>query len=173
MKKTILFSCAILFTTIIIAQQKPTELDKSPMDMSYWPKDFPLLKMNGKMKDVSLTARIIYGRPQKSNRVIFDGIIKYNEVWRMGANEATEIEFFKNDRVNFARMLHTSVCEKSHPAKFFTKLSTEKSAACECPTRHWPLCPVFTDNQPAQRPITRKVNSCCPSYKPQVGPFGR
>ena len=99
MKKTILFSFAILFSTIIIAQQKPTELDKSPMDMSYWPKDFPLLKMNGKMKDVSLTARIIYGRPQKSNRVIFDGIIKYNEVWRMGANEATEIEFFKNVKI--------------------------------------------------------------------------
>ena len=53
MKKTILFSFAILFSTIIIAQQKPTELDKSPMDMSYWPKDYPLLKMNGKMKDVN------------------------------------------------------------------------------------------------------------------------
>jgi hypothetical protein len=75
--------------------------------------------------------------------------------------------------MNFARKLHTSVCEKSLTAKFFTKLSTEKAAQGQRRTRHWLLCPVFTDNQPEQRPITWKVNSCCPSYKPQVGPFGR
>jgi hypothetical protein len=80
------------------AQQKPTELDKSPMDMSYWPKDYPILKMSGKSKDLP-TARIIYGRPQKNGRVIFGGINKYKEVWRLGANEATEIEFFKNVKI--------------------------------------------------------------------------
>ncbi|GAC1437850.1 MAG: hypothetical protein NVSMB63_00350 [Sediminibacterium sp.] len=29
------------------AQQKPTELDKSPMDMSYWPDNYPILRMQG------------------------------------------------------------------------------------------------------------------------------
>ena len=75
------------------AQQKPTDLDKSPMDMSYWPANYPILKMTGKVKEQPI-ARIIYSRPLKNNRTIFDGIIKYNEVWRLGANEATEIEFF-------------------------------------------------------------------------------
>ncbi len=76
------------------AQQKPTELDKSPMDMSYWPANYPILKMSGKAKDQPM-ARIIYGRPMKNGRIIFGGIIKYNEMWRLGANEATEIETFR------------------------------------------------------------------------------
>ena len=81
------------------AQQKPTELDKSPMDMSYWPANYPVLKMSGKAKDQP-EARVIYGRPLKSGRVIFGSIVKYNELWRLGANEATEIEFFKNVKIS-------------------------------------------------------------------------
>jgi hypothetical protein len=38
--------------------------------------------------------RIIYSRPQKQNRKIFNGLIKYDAPWRLGANESTEIEFF-------------------------------------------------------------------------------
>jgi hypothetical protein len=38
--------------------------------------------------------RIIYSRPQKEKRKIFDGLVKYDSPWRLGANEATEIEFF-------------------------------------------------------------------------------
>ena len=86
------------FSFCATAQQKPTELDKSPMDMSYWPKDYPILKMSGKSRDLP-TARIIYSRPQKNGRTIFGGINKYNEVWRLGANEATEVEFFKNVKI--------------------------------------------------------------------------
>jgi Protein of unknown function (DUF2911) len=77
------------------AQQKPTDLDKSPMDMSYWPNNYPLLKMSGKVKSMPI-ARVIYGRPLKNGRNIFGGILKYNELWRLGANETTEIEFFTN-----------------------------------------------------------------------------
>ena len=80
------------------AQPKPTEMDKSPMDMSYWPANYPLLKMKGMAKDQPI-ARVIYGRPLKGGRTIFGGIIKYNELWRLGANEATEIEFFKNVKI--------------------------------------------------------------------------
>lgn len=67
--------------------------DHSPMDMVYFPTDYPLLKMTGKTNDLPLM-RIIYSRPQKEGRKIFDGLVKYNVPWRLGANEATEIEFF-------------------------------------------------------------------------------
>jgi hypothetical protein len=80
--------------TLCQAQQKPTELDKSPLDVSYWPANYPILKMSGKASDLPI-ARVLYSRPQKNNRIIFGGIIKFNEVWRLGANEATEVEFFK------------------------------------------------------------------------------
>jgi hypothetical protein len=94
------------------AQQKPTDLDKSPMDMSYWPANYPILKMNGRAKDLPV-ARIIYGRPLKNGRAIFGGIIKYNDLWRLGANEATEIEFFKNVKISgkaVARGRYTLYC---------------------------------------------------------------
>src|SRR5687767_14789179 len=45
-------------------------LDKSPMDMCYYPVDYPKLKMSGSFKE-PLIARIIYSRPQKNNRVVF------------------------------------------------------------------------------------------------------
>lgn len=95
MKNILCFLFAICCVVISVAQQKPTELDKSPMDMNYWPANYPILKMSGKAKDIP-TARIIYSRPFKNNRIIFGGIIKYDELWRLGANEATEIEFFRN-----------------------------------------------------------------------------
>jgi Protein of unknown function (DUF2911) len=71
-----------------------TKPDQSPMDMVYFPNDFPLLKMSGNAQTPFL--RIIYSRPQKQGRKVFGNLIKYNEPWRLGANEATEIEFFSN-----------------------------------------------------------------------------
>lgn len=93
MKKIGFFLAFACIGIMAVGQQKPTELDKSPMDMSYWPDNYPLLKMSGKAKDQPI-ARIIYGRPVKNGRTIFGGIIKYNELWRLGANEATELEIF-------------------------------------------------------------------------------
>lgn len=43
-------------------------------------------------KDIKVT----YGRPYKKGRVIFGGLQKYGEVWRCGADEATEITFAKD-----------------------------------------------------------------------------
>lgn len=96
--KQILFSFFVMMSITVFAQPKPTDLDKSPMDMSYWPANYPILKMNGKAKDQPI-ARIIYGRPLKNGRSIFGGIIQYNEMWRLGANEATEIETFRTLKI--------------------------------------------------------------------------
>lgn len=67
--------------------------DHSPMDMVYFPKDYPLLKMAGKIEAAPFM-RVIYSRPQKEKRKIFNGLVQYNMPWRLGANESTEIEFF-------------------------------------------------------------------------------
>lgn len=37
--------------------------------------------------------KVTYCRPHKKNRVIFGELVPYGEVWRTGANEATEITF--------------------------------------------------------------------------------
>jgi hypothetical protein len=67
------------------------EVDVSPMDMSYLPADYPKLLVKKPLP----VARVIYSRPHKQGRVIFGNLIKYGEPWRLGANEATEIEFFQ------------------------------------------------------------------------------
>ncbi|MGZ5287031.1 MAG: DUF2911 domain-containing protein [Flavisolibacter sp.] len=70
-------------------------LDQSPMDMAYFPADYPILKTQNKVSTPPV-ARIIYGRPQKNDREVFGELVAYDKVWRLGANEATEIEFFKD-----------------------------------------------------------------------------
>jgi hypothetical protein len=71
-----------------------SEVDISPMDMSYFPLEYPKLKMDGRVSDPPLM-RVIYSRPHKGGRKIFGGIVQYGSYWRLGANEATEIEFFR------------------------------------------------------------------------------
>ncbi len=68
--------------------------DVSPMDVIYFPVDYPLLKMSKKAEELPV-ARVFYSRPHKQGRKIFGTLIPFNEPWRLGANEATEIEFFK------------------------------------------------------------------------------
>lgn len=70
-------------------------VDISPMDMSYYPVDYPILKMSGKIEHRPL-ARVIYSRPHLQGRKLFKDVLKYGEPWRLGANEATEIEFFRD-----------------------------------------------------------------------------
>jgi Protein of unknown function (DUF2911) len=98
-----LFS-AILFAFFLInasAQDTQTipAIDKSPMDMSTYPVNYPLLKIQDKAT-IPIVARVTYSRPQKSNRVIFGELLEYNTIWRFGANENTEIEFFKDVKIN-------------------------------------------------------------------------
>lgn len=95
MKKMIFLLGFVLAGQLLSAQPKPTDLDKSPMDISYYPANYPIAKMRGQANGEPL-ARIIYSRPQKKGRDLFGQEVKYNEVWRLGANEATEIELFKN-----------------------------------------------------------------------------
>lgn len=74
-------------------------LDKSPMDIIYYPEDFPVAKMSGTASGIPI-ARLIYSRPSKDGRTIFGNVVKYGTYWRMGANEGTEIEFFRDVSVN-------------------------------------------------------------------------
>ena len=77
------------------AGAKMPPLDKSPMDMAYFPPEYPMLKTQNKVTQAPLM-RVIYSRPQRDGRAIFGGLVEYNQVWRLGANEATEIEFFRD-----------------------------------------------------------------------------
>ena len=118
-----LFSMALFFACRQNTNKEPVEInnmripvsvndsitlsiDKSPMDMIYFPDDYPKQKMI--TPDLANpVARVIYSRPQKNGRSIFadssvtqNVIQQYGQEWRLGANEATEIEFFKPVSIN-------------------------------------------------------------------------
>lgn len=79
-------------------------IDQSPLDISYCPADFPQRKMNDPSVMSAPVARVIYSRPHKKGRIIFGdeakSICPYGKPWRLGANESTEIEFFKPVVIN-------------------------------------------------------------------------
>lgn len=74
----------------IVITNPYTPVDLSPMDMAWLPVDYPKLSV----KRLQPVARVIYSRPHKQGRKIFGNLVKYGERWRLGANEATEIEIF-------------------------------------------------------------------------------
>ena len=68
--------------------------DVSPMDMAYFPNDYPVKKMEKQAAAVP-QARVIYSRPHRAGRKLFGSLVKWGQPWRLGANEATEAAFFQ------------------------------------------------------------------------------
>ena len=96
----------VLRIPVSVSDSLILSVDKSPMDMSYFPEDYPKEKMVTPNM-ANPVARVIYSRPQKNGRTIFadssvtDNVIQhYGQDWRLGANEATEIEFYKEVAIN-------------------------------------------------------------------------
>ena len=60
------------------------EMDESPMDLAFAKPS----------KNAPAYARVIYSRPQKKGRQIFGELVPYGQIWRTGANEATELTIY-------------------------------------------------------------------------------
>jgi hypothetical protein len=105
MKQTTLLLAAALLCTLFCQAQngRLPAIDKSPMDMSYYPANYPVLKIQEKVTEAPY-ARVIYSRPAKNSRTVFGDLIEYDKVWRLGANEATELELFRDARIGNLRV---------------------------------------------------------------------
>ncbi|CAN5414740.1 DUF2911 domain-containing protein [soil metagenome] len=111
--------------TIANAQDKPQtgpnfpKIDASPMDMVLY-----------KNTNDEIVARVIYSRPQKRDREVFGKLVPYGQVWRTGANEATEITFYKDMTVADAPVkagtytLYTIPAEKEWTVILNKKINT-------------------------------------------------
>jgi len=91
MKKLVFFS---LFAALAISARsqdvKFPGLDTSPADIVYYPLNVV------KAKDGSTPLiKVLYSRPSKKGREIFGVLEQFGKVWRVGANESTEIRFYK------------------------------------------------------------------------------
>ncbi|TKC12584.1 DUF2911 domain-containing protein [Pedobacter polaris] len=97
MKKLSLCLMFALFGYVANAQTTATPvkypiIDPSPMDALY----YPVNAVKVKKEDKSLPIiRVLYSRPSKKGREIFGILEQFDKVWRLGANENTEIYFAK------------------------------------------------------------------------------
>lgn len=100
MKKMILSLALMIFVgfSAFCQSSRYPPVDKSPMDMCYFPVNYPILKIQNKATE-PLIARVIFSRPMKNGRTVFGELVEYGKVWRMGANEATEIEFYRDIKI--------------------------------------------------------------------------
>ena len=62
------------------------------------PRPSPTAIASARYKDTYL--KITYSQPHKRERTIFGGLVPYGQVWRTGANEATEITVTRDILIN-------------------------------------------------------------------------
>jgi hypothetical protein len=62
------------------------------------PRPSPLAMVT--MRNKTTYLKITYSQPHKNGRAIFGALVPYGEVWRTGANEATEITITKDITMN-------------------------------------------------------------------------
>lgn len=82
-KHTLSFFLFLFAIPLIYSQEFP-RLDTSPLDITI-----------ARNADMSPLVRVIYSRPQKRGRTIFGELVPFGEVWRTGANEATELDIYE------------------------------------------------------------------------------
>ena len=99
-KLPILIIALVAFVTLrteVQAQEFP-KVDASPMDMAYYPPRvaFRAFAKTDEEKNVTPQIRVIYSRPQAKGRKVFTELEKPGNMWRVGANEATEVLFYQD-----------------------------------------------------------------------------
>jgi hypothetical protein len=83
------FACALLFilcTSSAFSQE------------AIKPRPSPLAIISMRYKDAYV--KIVYSQPLKHGREIFGKLVPYDQVWRTGANEATELTTTRNIQIN-------------------------------------------------------------------------
>ena len=88
---------ALVGAATVQAQEFPKP-DNSPLDISYYPPRvaFRAFGKTEAEKNAEPVIRVIYSRPQAKGRKVFTELEKPGNIWRLGANEATEVMFFQD-----------------------------------------------------------------------------
>jgi len=101
MKKNISLLVLLFVFAFALQAQTPapkfTVLSKSPAAVAYYPNNFAHDRGDGPKKaGNTVYAKIVYFRPAKKEREVFGKLVPFNQVWRTGANENTEIKFYND-----------------------------------------------------------------------------
>ncbi len=89
---------AFLFLCIFNANAQELEfpqLDVSPMDMAHYPNTSAFNNYMPDDQKLDPKIKVLYCRPNMKERVIFGDLVPYGQLWRLGANEGTEVTFLQ------------------------------------------------------------------------------
>lgn len=86
------YTLATTFITLLLMSQAGYS------QLAITPRPSPLAIATARYKDTYL--KIVYSQPHKRGREIFGKTVPYNQVWRTGANETTEITLTKDLLIN-------------------------------------------------------------------------
>lgn len=94
--KTLTLVIALAFSGFVATAQtaavKFPAVDASPLDVAYYPVNSARVKKD----DASMPIiKVLYSRPARKGREVFGVLEKFDKVWRLGANESTEVYFDK------------------------------------------------------------------------------
>jgi len=74
--------------------------DLSPMDMSHYPSKSAYTNyLKGEEVNIKPKIQVVYSRPYKKGRKVFGELLKTGDVWRVGANQSTEVVFYEDVKV--------------------------------------------------------------------------
>ena len=77
---------SLILTSASSFAQGYVELDEAPHDITYYRES----------KLAPPIVKVIYGRPHKESTKVFGATVPFDKIWRTGANEATEVKFYKD-----------------------------------------------------------------------------
>ncbi len=124
----LLFALAFNPTAQAQDELKWPAVDKSVMDMAYYPSRIALraFAKTDAEKNAEPKIRVIYSRPLKKGRKVFGDLEKFGKPWRAGANESTEILFYQNVEIGGTKVkkgrytIHVVPTEKEWEVHFST-----------------------------------------------------
>ena len=103
MKKTLVLFLSML--ALQMSAQNFAAIDKSIMDIVYFPQGAHRIHMAKTAEDkakIMPKIKIIYSRPLLNGRKAFGELVKFDQAWRLGANESTEITFYQAVKIGDA-----------------------------------------------------------------------
>lgn len=71
--------------------------DVSPMDIAHYPgKSAYTNYLKGEEVNITPKVQVVYSRPYKKGRNVFGDLLKTGDIWRVGANQSTEVVFYED-----------------------------------------------------------------------------
>jgi len=88
--------CSAFLLSLTAQESKWPKVDASAMDTEYFPANAAWRNyLKGEDRTKAPKMRVVYSSPKKNDRTIFGSLVPYGQVWRVGANEATEVTFYQ------------------------------------------------------------------------------